>query len=290
MPLGAELTREGHKVFGLRRSLEAESEGAMRAAGIEPVTGDVTRPADLQGLPGSFDWVVNTVSSSRGGPEVYKEVFLKGTQNLVSWLTGTSIVKYVYTSSTSVYGQTNGQEVTETSPTEPASPTSQLLVETEKVLMEAAGQLPAVILRLAGIYGPGRGHLFLQYLQDKARLYEAGERIINMIHLNDAVGSVHAALDRGRAGEVYNVVDDEPVKQRVFFEWLADQLHKPMPPAASLKEITKRKRGVTNKKVSNRKLRADLGYRCQYPTFREGYTKEIQRLQRAGQLTLSSSD
>src|SRR5512139_383105 len=84
LPLGADLVRRGHEVFGLRRS--PGGEGKSREVGVVPVTGDVTRLEDLERLPGPFDWVVNTVSSSRGGVEVYRQVFLNGTRNLIAWL------------------------------------------------------------------------------------------------------------------------------------------------------------------------------------------------------------
>jgi nucleoside-diphosphate-sugar epimerase len=211
---------------------------------------------------------------------------LQGTRHLIEWLAPTPLKKFVYTSSTSVYGQADGSVVKETSPTEPASATSRLLVETEKLLLDAAvtRQFPVVILRVAGIYGPERGHLFQQYLRNEARITGKGERILNMIHRDDLVGVITAALKNGRAGEIYNAADDEPVAQVHFFRWLSETLGKWMPPFATEEEDAGRKRGLTNKKVSNRKLKMELGVAFKYPTFRQGYTAEITRLERAGLL------
>ena len=286
LPLGVELVKQGHEVFGLRRSPEGEAD--IIAAGLNPLVADITRPEDLAKLPGPFDWVVNTVSSSKGGEEDYRQVYLEGTRNLIEWLAPTPIKKFIYTSSTSVYGQTDGSVVKETSPTEPAGPTSRLLVETEKLLLDAAAasKFPAVILRVAGIYGPERGHLFLQYLRDEARIAGKGDRLINMIHRDDLVHVILAALKSGRPGEVYNAVDDEPVAQIHFFRWLSETLGKWMPPFATEEENAGRKRGLTQKKVSNRKLKMELGVALKYPTFRQGYTAEITRLDRAGQLDI----
>ena len=194
--------------------------------------------------------------------------------------------KFVYTSSTSVYGQTDGSVVKESAPTDPQTETGKLLVETERVLTEAAGKkiLPAVILRVAGIYGPGRGHLFQQFLKDEAKITGKGDRFINMIHRDDLIGIILAVLKNGRAGEIYNAVDDEPVAQIHFFRWLSETLGKWMPPFASEEETAGRKRGLTNKKVSNRRLRMELGYPFKHPTFRQGYTAEIMRLEKAGEL------
>ena len=282
LPLGVELVRQGHEVFGLRRSDVGAVE--LMAAGIGPLVADITKPDELSKLPGPFDWVVNTVSSTKGGVEEYRAVYLNGTRHLLEWLACTPPQKFVYTSSTSVYGQTDGSVVKESSATEPASETSRLLVETERLLLDAAQQkkFPAVILRVAGIYGPERGHLFLQYLRNEARIAGQGERLLNMIHRDDLVGVILTALRSGRPGEIYNAVDDEPVTQLHFFRWLSETLGKWMPPFATEAENAQRKRGLTQKKVSNRKMKMELGCRLRYPTFRQGYTAEIDRLQKAG--------
>ena len=149
LPLGAELRRQGHEVFGLRRSHSADAD--LAAAGIKPLTGDVTKPETLAKLPAAYDWVVNSVSSTHGGVEEYRAVYLGGSRNLIEWLSPAPPQKFVYTSSASVYGQMDGSPVKETSPTEPLGETSQLLVETEKLLLAASQQrsFPAVILRVA---------------------------------------------------------------------------------------------------------------------------------------------
>ena len=107
-----------------------------------------------------------------------------------------------------------------------------------------------------------------------------------MIHRDDLVSALVAALKNGRAGEIYNAVDDEPVAQIHFLRWLSEALGKWMPPIAPEDEPTQGKRGATNKKVSNRKLRMELGVHFKYPTFRQGYTAEITRLDRAGELNI----
>ncbi|HEY4414066.1 MAG TPA: SDR family oxidoreductase [Verrucomicrobiae bacterium] len=275
MPLGMELVRQGHDVFGLRRRAAAGSE--LQAGGIIPLFADVTKPAELKKIPVNFDWVVNCVAAG-GEAENYRQVYLEGTQNLLTWLAAQPPQKFVYTSSTSVYGQNDGSIVTETSATAPEVATAQILVETENVLRAAARRpqpFPAVILRAAGIYGPERGHWFKQFLKGQAHLEGDGSRYLNMIHRDDLVGCIIAALRAGRSGEIYNAVDDEPVTQLNFFRWLAGVLQKNLPP--TMAEKTERRRGVTNKQVSNAKLCAELAYKFQFPNFRAGYTAEIAR-------------
>ena len=313
LPLAAELARQGHEVFGLRRSESADAE--LKRAGITPLHGDITRPESLTTLPSQLDWIVNCVASGGGNADDYRRLYLQGTRNLVEWLAPTPPKKFVYTSSTGVYGQTDGSLVTETSLTEPATETAKVLLETERVLMDAVHRggasvlasrgghrfvnaqskgsdeslpskpsLPAVILRVAGIYGPERGYLLKQFLRGEARIEGKGERILNMIHRDDLIGVIIAALENGKSGEIYNAADDEPVSQLDFFIWLAGKLGKPLPPAVPADYELHRNRGITSKKVSNRKLKMELGYQFKYLNFRKGYTAELNGLERAGLL------
>lgn len=287
LPLGQALAAHGHSVVGVRRSSDADAE--LAAAGIEPVHLDITRSGELDRLEGGFDWVVSLVASTRGGgPDDYRHVYLQGTRNLLDWLASQPPRKFVYTSSTSVYAQNDGSLVKESSTTEPSAPTAQVLLETEALLLAAARSgFPSVLLRSAGIYGPDRGHLFKQYLNNQAQIPGQGLRFLNMIHRDDLVGIIITALEHGRPGEIYNAVDNEPVAQIHFFRWLSETLGKWMPPFGPEESEADRKRGLTNKKVSNRKLTMELGYRFKYPTFRQGYTAEIRRLTDAGQLDIA---
>ena len=276
LPLGAELVRRGHEVHGMRRSTGGPE---MRAAGIQPIVGDITRADTLPQLVGGFDWVVNTVSSSKGGIDAYRSVYLEGTRNLLAALGVAAPARYVFTSSTSVYGQIDGSAVTEASPAEPSSATSRILVEAENLLREAHHKLsfPSIVVRLSGIYGQGRGYLFQQFLKGEASLTGDGKRYINMVHIEDVVGGMIALLQKGIPGEFYNLSDDLPVTQLEFFEWLAKRLGREMPPFVKEADAPPRKRGVTNKRVSNAKLTAQTNYQFRYPTFREGYEALIAR-------------
>ncbi|MBM3879845.1 MAG: SDR family oxidoreductase [Verrucomicrobia bacterium] len=281
LELGSRLAAHGHEVVGVRRSAGAEA--VLCAAGVRPVVLDISRAEELGRLPGAFDWVVNCAAAGAGGGgvEAYEQVYLEGTRNLVAALRLRGVRRYVYTSSTGVYGQTDGSLVTESSETDATSPTGRVLLQTEEVLSRAYADsaFPATILRVAGIYGPGRGYWLRQFLAGAAVLEGEGQRVLNMIHRDDVAGAIAAALERGEPGEIYNAVDDEPVTQWALFQWLADRLGRPLPPAAPAGATTgaNRTRERTSKRVSNRKLKTQLGYRFQYPTFREGYAAELDR-------------
>ena len=173
----------------------------------------------------------------------------------------------LFVSSTSVYGQTDGEIVTEESPAEPATETGKILREAEKVALTAG----AIVVRSAGIYGPGRGVLLEKLRRGEAVIEGDGSRWINQIHRDDLVAALMLLLERGEAGQIYNASDDAPVGQRDFYAWCGEFLRKPMPPSGPVDR--ERKRGLTNKRVSNAKLRA-LGWAPKFPSFREGLKAE----------------
>ncbi|MBM3850498.1 MAG: SDR family oxidoreductase [Verrucomicrobia bacterium] len=282
LELGRRLTASGAEVVGLRR--QGDPDGTMAAAGIRAVRGDLTRPEDLEAIPGDFDVVVCTASSNRGGADAYREVYLGGARNLVDWSRRRRLGRIVSVGSTSVYPQSDGSWVTEASPAEPTGQTGQLLVATEEVFAEAhrSGVVPTQVVRVAGIYGPGRGHLFGRFVAGEARQDPDGGRWINMIHRDDVASALEAVLRRGQAGRIYNAVDDAPVRQGDFLRFLADATGLPLPPAAEPRERQEspgpapaRQRGTSNKRVSNRRLREELGWMPRFPTYREGYAEAI---------------
>lgn len=283
LPLGVELLRRGAEVFATTRTPAAQP--ALEAAGLRPLLADLTRPETLSALPGPFDWVVNAVAAA---PDVasYRQVHLDGTRHVLAWLAAAPPRRYVALSRTSVYGQADGSAVKESHPTTPANPLAQVLAEAERELLAAAreGKFPAVILRVAGIYGPGRGEHFQRFLRGAARIPSPGTRCLNMVHRDDVVGAILTALKNGQPGEVYNVVDDEPVALLPFYRWLSETLGRDMPTPGPDDPEETRPPGFAQHKVQNRRLKMELGYTFKYPNFRHGYSAEIRRLDQAGEL------
>ena len=278
LPLALDLARRGHEVSALSRTADNKSE--LIAADVRTFKADITNLESLLRLPCDWDWIINCVSSSRGTIEQYRKVYLDGTHNLLSWLAKSPPQKFVYTSSTGVYGQSDGSVVTESSPTAPESETGKILVETENMLLTAAleQRFPAIVLRVSGIYGPDRAYWLKKLTEEGGEIESSGERIINMVHRDDVVGAIVAALEKGEAGKIYNVTDDEPVSRRELFEWRDKnfnlQTSNSLRPSSATAESerARHKRGATNKRVSNARLKAELGYEFKYPTFRKGFS------------------
>ncbi|HEX5789924.1 MAG TPA: NAD-dependent epimerase/dehydratase family protein, partial [Luteolibacter sp.] len=156
---------------------------------------DVASADQVAKLP-EADAIVHCAASGRGGADAYRQVYLEGCRNLLRSYPGRPLL---FTSSTSVYGQTDGSVVTEESPTVPDRETGRLLLEAEGVVLAAGG----IVARLAGIYGPARSVILSRYLAGEAQIDEDGSRYLNQIHRDDAAAAILHLLSRRLQG-VYN--------------------------------------------------------------------------------------
>jgi dTDP-4-dehydrorhamnose reductase len=181
-----------------------------------------------------------------------------------------------YLSTVGVYGDHGGEWVREDTPTRPVSERSIRRVEAERdwlALGERSGK-PVQVFRLAGIYGPGRNALVNLREGSAKRLIKPGQ-VFNRIHVADIAGAVAASLDRPRPGAIYNVTDDEPAPPQDVVTFAAGLLGIEPPPeqafeTADLSPMARSFYGE-NKRVSNRLMREELGYRLRYPTYREAH-------------------
>lgn len=248
----------GWEVEGWTHSAESAAELSAKPYPV--------RAIDIAGndVAGAFDAVIHCASSGGGGAEAYQRVYLEGARNLLEKLRPHS---FIFTSSTSVYAQSGGEWVDEKSPAEPVHETGKILREAEEVVRHNGG----VVARLAGIYGPGRSALLRRFLAGEARLDGDGSRFLNQVHRDDIATALVrlAGLPNER---IVNVVDDEPITQRAAYDWLAARLGRPLPPAAE--STAQRKRGVSNKRVNNAKLRS-LGWQPRFPTFASGMENSL---------------
>lgn len=277
LALGRELKRQGHLVSGVRRP-GAEAQRELEAAGITPIFADITEPRPLKASPCDFDVVVNCVAPKGGGAGQYKRVYGDGTRNLLEWLSSAPPRSLVYTSSTGVYGQDDGSVVTEASETKPDSEAGRVLVHAERLLLDAHAQglVKPTVLRLAGIYGPGRGYWLRRLRTGEPPIQsDENERVVNMIYQQDVVGAVLSVIDREDPGAVYNVVDDRPVTVR---EMRASKLFATVEcdaTSAGAPAPRGSRPRATNKRVSNARLKAATAWKPRYPSFEEGFAHEL---------------
>ncbi len=244
----------------------SESAAALAAKPYPICQVDISDADQVAERSGTFDAVVHCASSRGGEVESYHRIYLTAARNLLHRFTETHLL---FTSSTSVYAQRGGSWVTEESQTEPVRETGRVLLETEKLVLGQRG----TVTRLAGIYGPGRSALLTKFLAGLAIIDPENDRFVNQVHRDDIASAIFLLLTRqAPRAQIYNVVDDQPMLQSDCYRWLAKRLDRPLPPLG--KSTTPRKRGDSNKRVSNAKLRS-LGWTPQYPTFADAMETNV---------------
>ena len=180
-----------------------------------------------------------------------------------------------YVSSTSVYGDRAGGWVFEDGPLNAATLEGARRVRAERDWLDGARGmgLTVQIFRLPGFYGPGRS--VVERLRDgTAKLVRKPGQVFNRIHVDDVVSGLFASMERPRPGAAYNLTDDAPSPADVVVEWAAARMGLPRPPEVdwtddSVSEAMRRFY-LDSKRVSNALAKAELGWRPQYPTWREG--------------------
>lgn len=260
--LAASLVAEGHEVWGMRRSV------ARLPPGVRPFPADLRDPATLANLPPALDAVAYTATADASTDEAYRAAYVDGPRNLLSALSlqAQRPRRVLFTSSTSVYGQREGEWVDEDSRTEPAGFSGARMLEGERVFLD--GPVPATVLRLGGIYGPGRTSLV-----EKVRAGDAEctpePSWTNRIHRDDAAGALRHLVMLDAPAALYLGVDREPAALCDVYRWIAARLDLPVPPVRA-GAADGRRRGPANKRCRSDRL-AGSGYAFRYPTFREGF-------------------
>lgn len=257
---GLRFAAAGFSVLGWRRSPENLP---------APITGqaaDLTgRTGELPRIPAGTDVVVIAVAAGERSEAAYRAAYVDGTANVLDALErdGVRPRRILFVSSTAVYGDAGGGEVDEHTPPAPASVTGEVILEAERLLHDRRPD--AVVLRLAGIYGPGRTRL-IDTVSAGTAVVPAGTRLTNRIHRDDAAAAiVHLSTQVSHPDPLYVGVDAEPVELADVLQFLAAELRTELPAPSD----SGSSRGG-NRRISNRRL-LGTGFEFAYPTFREGY-------------------
>lgn len=268
--------RRGDDVFALTRSRRHADE--LRAVGIEPVIGDVTDPRSLGNLP-RVDAMLYAVGFDRSAGISQREVYVAGLQNVLAAVHN-RVNRLIYISSTSVYGQTAGEWIDETSPAEPVTSSGKVCRDAERVVEkhfppgDSTVTATANILRLAGLYGPDRLLRRVDTLKSGSPITGNPDGWLNLIHVDDAVNAVCTCEQRGKPGATYLVCDDRPIRRQEYFERLATLVGADRPEFESTNQSTRTTAGL-NKRCRNGKLRTELVVELQYPTFETGLPNAV---------------
>jgi len=260
---------QGWDVSALTRSSERARE--FEAQGIKPVVGDIMQPETLQELP-AVDLVLYAVGFDRLAGHSMRDIYVTGLSNVLEAMQQ-KFKRWIYVSSTSVYGQDEGVWVDEMSDTVPGRENGQICLEAETLLRLTlaphASELQYTILRLAGIYGPGRTLSRLEQLHQQIPLTGLPYAWLNLIHVDDAAEIVYLAANQQVVQPLYLVCDDEPVTRGDYYSYLAKLANAPLP-VFSTEATGGRRSAGTNKRCNNSLVKESLHWRPTYANYRLG--------------------
>ena len=266
MQLANTLSDKGHQITGLKRSPPTIIIGK-----VNYFTADISSADQLKDLPVDFDVVYFIVSPDGRNKESYQAIYVIGLNNLLNRFSKSEVnPRWIFVSSTSVYGQSQGEWVDEESMAEPENITSQIIRQAEQQLIDLNPD--NIIVRFSGIYGPGREYL-LRMAKQSSEIQKDPPYYTNRIHQQDCIGVLIFLLEKSLAGvdleQCYVASDDDPATMWEVMLWLTEHMHCQSP---SIKISDKK--SILNKRCRNQRLK-NLGYQFQYPDFKTGYLELI---------------
>jgi nucleoside-diphosphate-sugar epimerase len=268
--LGSRVARHwlaaGQTVYAVTRS--AEHAGLLGRQGLCPIVADVTRPDTLKRLPPA-ETVLYSVAYDPHSQTTRDEVYAGGLRAVLDTLPA-SVARVLLTSTTGVYGPAAGDWVDENAPCRPTRDAGRAMLAAEAVLQSSRFADRGIILRLAGLYGPGRIPRMADLLAGRPIAMTA-QGYLNLIHVDDAAALIVAAQSRAVPPRTYVVADGQPVRRRDFYQHLAALLGLPAVKFTDpLEGDRSALRGGSDKRVRSVRIFEELAVRLAYPSYREG--------------------
>lgn len=268
----------GDEVWVLTRSDERAVDLEQR--GLKPVVGDVTLPKTLSALP-EVDTVLWAVGWDRSSGVSQREVYVGGLSNVLNRVAG-RCSRLITISSTSVYGQSAGEWIDEFSACEPVQPNGQTCLDAEHLVRGwspgSGGAVAATVLRLSGIYGPGRLLSRAAALRNAEPLAGNPDAWLNLIHVEDAAEVVVECANHVDLPPLLLISDNEPVLRRTYYSALAELVEAPPPHFAEDSAMNSAPATRTvglNKRCRNEMARKTLHWEPRFPTYREGLLQAV---------------
>lgn len=262
--LAVSLLKDGHVVYELKRDTSSLPEGVL------PVQADLTNPESLSNLPQQIDSLVFMPTPSSRDQAGYEAIFVQGWKNLWAGLKQPPM-RTILVSSTAVYGESQGGVVNEETPPGPTGFNGKVLLQMEQLAAACTDEL--VIVRISGIYGPGRERLIRQAASEGLEVQHNPPFYTNRIHRDDAAAALKHLLELERPQTLYVATDNNPAPRYEVVEWLAKAQGKSSPTPLNDEHA------ASGKRVNNQRLR-DSGFKLSYPDYRAGYGAVLK--QRAG--------
>ena len=255
------LLQRGDEVWALRRVAPAHGDD-----GIHWISADLTDPKTLHQLPTNLTQLVYLPAPDRRDACTYGALFADGLRNLLVAEGSATLQRVLLVSSSAVYGEHAGAWVDEATPTAPLAFNGTLLRDVEQWL--ALQPVRSIVLRLAGIYGPGRLQLLERLRTGSVSVPRDTPHWANRVHVDDAAVAVAHLLQLVDPLPLYLGVDDTPLPLDVLYDYLAGLIAAPLP------EVGPAPASVGSKRLSNARLRAS-GWAPRWPDARDGYAELV---------------
>ncbi len=253
--LAAALLQDGHVVYGLKRDTSS------LPGGVLPIQADLQNPETLMDLPAEIDRLVFMPTPASRDQAAYDAIFIQGWKNLWAGLRQAPC-RTLLVSSTAVYGESGGGSVNEETRPGPTGFNGKVLLKMEH--LAAACTQSLVVVRISGIYGPGRERLIRLAASKNLEVQQSPPYFTNRIHRDDAAAVLKHLLEIDAPQALYLATDDLPAPRFEVIEWLAKAQGKSAPTGLTDEHASRGKR------VNNQRLR-DSGFRMTYPDYRAGY-------------------
>jgi len=253
--LASSLLQDGHVVYGLKRDTSSLPDGVL------PIQADLTNPETLRNLPERIDRLLFMPTPASRDPAGYQAIFIQGWRNLWAGLKQTPS-RTLLVSSTAVYGESEGGRVNEETPPEPTGFNGKILLKMEQLAASCTDNL--VVVRISGIYGPGRERLIRLAASEGLKVQQVPPCFTNRIHRDDAAAALKHLLEIDGPEALYIATDSNPAPRYEVVEWLAKAQGRPAPIALTDEHAGRGKR------ADNQRLR-DSGFELSYPDYRVGY-------------------
>lgn len=254
MRLAERLAGRDWQVTGLRRDVSA------LPASVTPLAADLSIPESLDGIQPDWDAVVYQATPGQRNEAAYRRIYVDGLARLLG---AVDTRRLIYVSSTAVYGQNEGQWVDETSAAAATAFNGRILLDGERLALEAAAE--SIVVRFSGIYGPGREYLIHALRSGGARCRPEPPQWTNRIHAEDCSAVLDHLLELPAPDSVYCASDSLPAPRCEVLDWLSERLGVARPA-----RIGSQDDGGQGKRVANRRLLAS-GFEFQFPDYMTGY-------------------
>ena len=264
--LATSLLQDGHIVYGLKRDISTLPDG------VQAVGADLLNPETLTNLPADIDGLVFMPTPARRDQAAYEDIFIEGWKNLWTALEKAPL-RTLLVSSTAVFGEATGGWVNEETWPGPTGFNGRVLLKMEQLASRNTKSL--VVVRISGIYGPGRERLIRLAASDGLEIQQSPSYYTNRIHRDDAAAALKHLLNLEEPDALYLATDNQPAPRYEVVEWLANRQG-----CVSPKGLVDENAG-RGKRVSNQKLR-DSGFSLSYPDYRAGYAAVMKQRSETG--------